>query len=342
MHSTLAALGLSAPVLAAPMAGGPTTSRLVTAAAAAGGVGLLAGGYKTAEGLEQQIKAVRTESVPFGVNLFAPNPVPVDRAAYDQYVRVLQPEAERHGIDLTAIAPTEDDDAWHDKIDLLLTDLVPFVTFTFGMPAVPVIQALRKAGTIVGQTVTSVDEARLATEVGVDILIVQGSAAGGHSGTLTPERPPAEVPLGDLVRAVAAATDAPIIAAGGIATPDAVADILRAGAAAAMVGTVLLRSEESGTSPLHQAALCDPNRRRTVVTRAFTGRPARALANAFTDRYSALAPVGFPALHHLTSPLRKAAAAAGDPDGLNLWAGTGFRHAAAEPAAQILKRLIGD
>ena len=106
-----------------------------------------------------------------------------------------------------------------------------------------------------------------------------------------------------------------------------------------MIGTLLLRTNESGTSPTHKAALGDPGRTETVVTRAFTGRPARALRNRFTDRYSAIAPLGYPALHHLSTPLRGAATAAGDPELMNLWAGTGFRNAVAEGAGQTLTRL---
>jgi NAD(P)H-dependent flavin oxidoreductase YrpB (nitropropane dioxygenase family) len=135
--------------------------------------------------------------------------------------------------------------------------------------------------------------------------------------------------------------DLPIVATGGLATPEDVAAVLRAGAAAAMVGTVLLRSDESGASAAHKAALADPARDRTIVTRAFTGRPARALANRFTDRYDAEAPAGYPAVHHLTSPLRKAAAAADEPELLHLWAGTGHRHATPEPVTRILTRLAG-
>ncbi len=339
MNTKLDALGLSSPILAAPMAGGATTPRLVIAAAAAGGAGLLAGGYRTPEALARQIAEVRAASVPFGVNLFAPNPVPIDPATYAAYARRLQPEADRYDLDLAGIPRTEDDDGWRDKIDLLLDAPVPVVTFTFGLPDPAVAEALRAAGTLVGQTVTSPDEARRAANA--DFLVVQASSAGGHSGTLTPGWTPADIPLGELVHAVGRVSGLPLVAAGGIATADAVADALRAGAVAAMVGTVLLRSDESGASKTHQAALADPpGDRRTVVTRAFTGRPARALANAFTRRYDRLAPAGYPALHHLTGPLRKAAAAAGDADRLHLWAGTGFRHASAEPAAAILGRLV--
>jgi nitronate monooxygenase len=108
------------------------------------------------------------------------------------------------------------------------------------------------------------------------------------------------------------------------------------------VGTVLLRSPESGASETYKNALADPARTETILTTAFSGRPARALRNEFVSRFHSLAPAGYPALHHLTSPLRKAAAAAGDAEGINIWAGTGYRDATTEPAATILKRLAGN
>jgi NAD(P)H-dependent flavin oxidoreductase YrpB (nitropropane dioxygenase family) len=334
-------LGTDMPVMAAPMAGGPTTPRLVTAAAQAGSLGFLAGGYKTPDALAEEIAKVRSDGVSFGVNLFAPNPVPVDPEAFRRYARAIDPEARAYGIDLDqrAAAIVENDDHWRDKVDLLLAAPVPVVSFTFGIPGAAVVAALRDAGSLVIQTVTSPAEALLAAEAGADALAVQASAAGAHSGTITPQAIPAPVPLTDLLGQVRQAVSLPLIAAGGIATPAGVGEALGAGAVAVMVGTVLLRSDEAGTSAPHRAALADPARLETVVTRAFTGRPARGLRNAFTDRYSELAPLGYPALHYLTSPIRKAAAAANDPERINLWAGTGFRHATAEPVARILRRL---
>jgi NAD(P)H-dependent flavin oxidoreductase YrpB (nitropropane dioxygenase family) len=342
MGSPFTELGVSTPVLAAPMAGGPSTPALVREAARAGGLGLLAAGYTTPSTMAGQIAAVRAESVPFGVNLFAPNPVPVDVQAFRRYARAIQAEAERYGLNLADADPVEDDDHWADKVDLLLADPVPVVSFTFGIPDPAVVAALRGAGTVVVQTVTSAGEAGAAAAAGVDALVVQASAAGGHSGTLTPGVWPPGVPVADLVAQVRGTVALPLIAAGGLATPAGVAAAVRAGAAAVMVGTLLLLTDESGASAAYRAALADPDRGDTVVTRAFTGRPARALRNPFTERYDGLAPSGYPAVHHLTSPLRKAAAAAGDSGRINLWAGTGHRHATAGPAARVLERLAAD
>ena len=335
----LPGLDLGLPLIGAPMAGGPSTVELVTAVAAAGGLGFLAGGYRTAAGLADQIGAVRARTGVFGVNLFAPNPQPVDPAAFHRYARAIQPEAARYGLDLTGTEPVEDDDSWHDKIGLLVADPVPVVSFTFGIPDPPVVARLRAVDTFLVQTVTSAGEARAAAVAGVDALVVQGGVAGAHSGTLTPDRPVPIVPLPDLVAEVAAAVRLPIVGAGGLGTTAGVAAVLGAGAAAVMIGTVLLRTDESGASAVHRSALGDPDRHGTVVTRAFTGRPARALRNLFTDRYGGRAPAGYPAVHHLTAPLRRAAAAAGDPELVNLWAGTGYRHARAEPVADTLERI---
>jgi NAD(P)H-dependent flavin oxidoreductase YrpB (nitropropane dioxygenase family) len=134
----------------------------------------------------------------------------------------------------------------------------------------------------------------------------------------------------------------PLVAAGGVGDARDVTAALRAGAEAVSVGTLLLRTHESGASAPHRDALVDPAFPRTVLTTAFTGRPARALRNRFADRYGPLAPLGYPALHHLTAPLRRAATEAGDTAMIHLWAGTGHRRARVEPAADTLRRLAAD
>lgn len=338
--SPLAGLGLSIPVLAAPMAGGATTPAMVIAAARAGGMGFLAAGYKSPQNLESEIAAVCGASIPFGVNVFVPQAVPITGEAYRRYAVALQAEADRFGVTLPA-HPIDDDDAFGEKIEVLLSTPVPVVSFTFGLPGENVIKALQKAGTVVIQTVTSLPEAELAAAAGADMLVVQAGVAGGHSGTFTPDRLPASVPLEDLIAQIGTRVRLPLIAAGGLATAEAVARVLDAGAVAVAVGTALLRADESAASATHKAALIDPSRTETTLTRAFTGRPARGLRNGFIDRFEPVAPLGYPAVHHLTSPLRKAAAAAGEADLVHLWAGTGYRHVRDGSTASILTDLAG-
>ena len=333
----LAPLGVRLPVLAAPMAGGASTAAAVIAAARAGSIGFVPAGYRSAEQFAQQLAEARAGGSLLGANLFAPPAIPVDPEAYARYRSSLAPEAAELGVELPPV-PREDDDDWAAKLSVLREDPVPVVSFTFGLPDARTVAALRAGGTVVLQTVTTAAEARAAAERGVDGLVVQGHLAGGHSGTLTPERPPAAVPLPELVRSVIGATGLPVVAAGGIAEGAQLAAVLAAGAEAAAVGTALLRASESGASATHRAALADPAFTETAITRAFTGRPARGLRNGFMDRHRD-APLGYPALHHLTAPLRRAAVAGGDAGRLHLWAGAGFREAKELPVAEILSSI---
>jgi len=341
MADLLTDLGVECEVLAAPMAGGPTTPELVNAAADAGSLGLLAGGYKTAELLAEQIAEVRRHTGVFGVNLFVPNATPIEPADYQRYAESLRSDDPYDALAGAPGVPRDDDDAWPAKLDLLLRHPVPLASFTFGVPSARDVAALRKAGTVVVQTVTGPEEALLAVEHGVDALAVQGSDAGGHNGTLTPERPVLEEPLPDRVRRIAAVVDVPLLAAGGVAGTADVEAARAAGARAVFVGTLLLAAPEAGTSATHRQALLDLRDAETVITRAFTGRPARGIRNGFIDRHEPEAPLGYPAIHHLTSGLRKAAAAAGDAERLHLWAGTGHGQVTEEPAGVVLRRLAG-
>ena len=115
--------------------------------------------------------------------------------------------------------------------------------------------------------------------------------------------------------------------------------VLRAGAVAAQLGTAFLRTDQSGAKQLHKDALADPHFTRTRLTRAFTGRQARALENEFVRDHPE-APEAYPAVHHLTAPLRAAATAAGDAERLNLWAGTGWQKAHAGPVAGVVQGLL--
>lgn len=332
-------LDTALPVLVAPMAGGPSTPDLVIAASEAGSLGQLAAGYLSVERLAEQIGEVRARTDRFGVNLFVPGPAPTDRPGFTAYRERLRPAAERSGV-WPLPDWIDDDDAWDAKVSWLVEHPVPLVSFTFAIPDERVIRALRDAGSVTVQTITTPDEAALAASRGVDALVVQSVDAGGHSAITDPTASPAAVALPDLLAQVAARVRLPLIGAGGVATAADVRSALAAGARRVAVGTAVLRAPESGASALHKAALADPRFDRTVLTRAFTGRVARSLANRFALEHED-APAAYPQLHHLTRPLRAASTAAGDADGVNLWAGAGWRSATEAPLADTLRRLSG-
>ena len=260
-----------------------------------------------------------------------------DTAAVAAYVGSLRKDAERLGAEPGE--PRWDDDGWADKIALLLGDPPPVISFTFGCPPPEVIAEFRGRGTLVGITVTSRDEADQAMGSGADCLIVQGREAGAHSGTFINFDPEDTRPgLLGLLAEVAGTASVPLVAAGGLADADGVATALAAGATAVTLGTAFLRCPESGAHPLHKAALADPRRTATAVTRAFSGRPARALVNRFVLDHPD-APAAYPEINNATRPLRARAAAAADPERMSLYAGQGFRAAADLPAAEIIGRL---
>jgi nitronate monooxygenase len=324
---------LARPIVQAPMAGGPSTPQLAAAVSTAGGLGFLAAGYRTADDLAEEIAATRALTPRFGVNVFVPGP-PSGRSAVDGYVASLAPEAERYGV--TVGEPRHGDDDWEAKLALLAGDPVPVVSFTFGCPPPEAIGRLREAGSEVWVTITDVEEGRAALAAGAEALVVQGAEAGAHQGAFADH--PDREPLGllALLQLARAELEAPLAASGGIASGAGVAAVLAAGASAAQLGTAFLLCPEAGTSDAHRAGLEAGGA--TRFTRAFTGRRARGIVNRFLREHEG-APAAYPEVHYATAPIRAAARAAGDTDGLNLWAGQAHALARAEPAAELVARL---
>jgi nitronate monooxygenase len=325
------------PVVVAPMAGGPTTTALVSVAADAGAIGFLAAGYKTPETVEDELRRVR--GIPFGLNIFVPMPRPPDVEALERYRRLLQPEAERFGVDLPPLR-LDDDDRFGAKVALAEAYAVPLVSFTFGVPERATVARLQSAGCRVLVTVTSADEARRALAVDPDALIAQAGTAGGHSATTDPAHFRGDRTAGEVLAEVRAVTAKPIVVAGGVMSAAEVAALIGAGATAVQCGTAFLLADEAGTRKAQRAAMLDRTYPDTIITRAFTGQPARGGANRFAETYSAAAPIGYPAVHHLTAPIRAAAAARDDAASLNLWAGTGHAHARTGSVADLIGRLM--
>jgi nitronate monooxygenase len=329
---------LEIPVVGAPMGGGPSTPALAAAVSEAGGLGFLAAGYKSVADLERELSEVRAATArPVGVNVFVPSEPVVDEEPIAAYAASLADEVERYGVALGE--PRWDDDGFYAKLELLARQRPTVASFTFGSPDRDVVAWLQAEGVSVWCTVTTAAEARLAKAAGADALVVQGAEAGGHQSSFDDTDDP-PVPLLQLLPLVRAATDLPLVAAGGIADGAGIAAALATGASAAQIGSALLLTPEAATSAPQRAALAAAAP--TVLTRAFTGRCARGIVNRFIREHEPLAPRGYPQVHHLTAPIRAAARAAGDPDGINLWAGESYRLAEETPAAELVLRWAAD
>lgn len=330
---------LDVPVVGAPMAGGPGTPQLAAAVSNAGGMGFVAGGYLNPKRFADDIAAARRLTTgPIGANLFVPQPSVADYQQLDRYAEQLDQIAEYYGVELGR--PGFDDDGWQSKLEVLADVRPEMVSFTFGTPPPDVLRWLGALGILLYVTVTSVYEAGVAVAAGADGLVVQGPDAGGHRGTFAPDMEPGTESLAELLGAIGAEHKVPLIAAGGLGSAEDVAHVLRRGAVAAQVGTALLLTDEAGTNATHRAALNNPEFGTTLVTRAFSGRYARGLANNFTRLLDNVAPLGYPEVHRMTSPIRRAAVAADDPHGTSLWAGTAFACARTGTAADVVARLF--
>ncbi|WP_405597491.1 nitronate monooxygenase [Streptomyces sp. NBC_01410] len=332
------------PIVQAPMAGGASCPQLAAAVSEAGGLGFLAAGYKTADGMYQEVKQVRgLTAQPFGVNLFMPQPNTADPGAVEIYRNQLAGEAAWYETPL-GDPDSGRDDGYEAKLAILLDDPVPVVSFTFGCPTRDVLDSFAKAGTFTVVTVTTPEEAQAAQWAGADAVCVQGIEAGGHQGTHRddPESDGAGIGLLSLIALIRETVQLPLIAAGGLMRGGQIAGVLAAGAVAAQLGTAFLVCPESGANALHKQAMTNPLFVRTELTRAFSGRPARGLVNRFMREHGPYAPAAYPQVHHLTSGLRKAAAKTGDAQGMALWAGQGHRLARELPAGRLVDVLVAE
>ncbi|UJR81391.1 NAD(P)H-dependent flavin oxidoreductase [Sandaracinus amylolyticus] len=331
--------GTPLPVVLAPMAGGPTTPALVIAVCGAGGLGSLAGGYSAPDAIRAQIREVRAKTDrPFAVNLFVPGEATIADDARTRDARdALAPYRLALGLESTALDVSSP--SFDAQLAVLIEERVPFFSFTFGIPHRDALDACRRAGITTIGTATSVAEARALEAAGVDVICAQGAEAGGHRGGFLGGDAGALIGTTALVPAIVDAVRRPVIAAGGIMDGRGVAAALALGASAVQLGTAFLRCAEAGTSAPYRDALARADETSTTITRAFTGKPARGLANRFAREMERAPVAPYPLQHALTRDLRAAAARAGDAELLSLWAGQGVARARELPAAEIVASI---
>jgi nitronate monooxygenase len=337
-------LGVSFPLIQAPMAGGWTTPDLVAAVCEAGGLGVLAGARVSPERLAEDIGEVRTRTDrPFGVNfLLAPPEAGGGEVAAVQ--RFLDRFRERFGLPPGGGDVATPDSRLGESIGMVLEERVPVLSTAMG-DAGDLVGPAHERGMVVMSMVTTVEEAILAAEGGADVIVAQGADAGGHRSTspLGTEEEPPLVGTMALVPQVVDAVEVPVVAAGGIADGRGLLASLALGAAGAQVGTRFLLACESGAHATYRRRLRGAVETETVVTRAFTGRPARALRNRFVEKYRKEGPMPLPwPLQSVAAEDIYAASLAADEEGyLPLLAGQGLRMVREEAgAAEIVEEIV--
>jgi nitronate monooxygenase len=340
--SLMQRLGLSTPIIQAPMAGGFTPPALVAAVSAAGGLGSFGAAYLTPEAIAATAADIRGRTDrPFGINLFIHPDVPDDPAALAVAAAALEPARRAAGLSAPAEAPPRVPLA--RQVEAALAARPAMLSTTFGVPDAGMVAACRVAGVLLAGTATTPEEGRALEAAGVDAVVAQGGEAGGHRGTFLGRWEDGLIGTLPLVSMLAAELRVPIVAAGGIMTGAAIGAVLAAGAELAQLGTAFLLCPEAGTSAPHRRAIREGGRP-TLVTPVYTGRAARGIANRFAAEMAPLAgrTPPFDAMNALTRDLRRAATERGDTEWMSLWAGQAYPLARPLPAAELVERLTAE
>lgn len=335
-------LGIDLPLIQAPMITA-ATAELVAAVCNAGGLGSLGSAMFSVEDLKLETAKLRSLTTrPFNLNFFVHAEPTLNGYDPKPMQAALQPLYHELGLQEVP-GPRSPAPAFNDEmLDCVLTLQPAVVSFHFGLPGLAAMQALKKAGIIVLSSATTVAEARHLETHGADVIIAQGAEAGGHRGTFLEGDNSGTVGTFVLLPQIVDAVRVPVIAAGGIMDGRGIAAAFKLGASGVQLGTAYLACPEASVHPLHRAALTRTSGESTVVTRLFSGRPARAIRNRLTSALASYehltAP--YPAQRALVAPLMQASAKNNDPSFMQLWAGEGAALVREEPAAEKTLRLM--
>lgn len=337
-------LGISFPIIQAPMAG-VQGSALAIAVSNAGGLGSLPCAMLAPDAMRKELAAIRAHTTKsFNVNFFC-HTQPVPDAKREQIWRAaLSPYFAEFGINPDTIPAGPGRLPFSTEAADVLEEFKPaVVSFHFGLPSADLLTRVRSWGAKILCSATTVDEARWLEARGVDAIIAQGLEAGGHRGIFLSDDLNTQVATFALVRQIVRAVQVPVIAAGGIADANGVAAAMALGAAGVQIGTAYMLCPEATTSALHRAALKSDAARVTALTNLFTGRPARGIVNRIIRELGPIsnaAPV-FPLATSAIAPLRVQAEGAGSSDFSPLWAGQNVTGCKEVSAGHLTRELAG-
>ncbi|HTV84867.1 MAG TPA: nitronate monooxygenase [Dyella sp.] len=321
-------LGIRVPIIQAPMAG-VSSPAMAAAVSESGGLGSLGVGAMNAAKAREAIGQFRALSAgPLNINVFTHRPAQADAVKQAAWIERLRPHFERYDAEPPAALGEiytsflEDE----DMLAMLVQEKPNVVSFHFGLPHPAQIEALRGAGIVLLGSATNLEEAQAFQRAGVDAVVAQGYEAGGHRGMFDPDAPDTRLGTFALTRVLARGITLPVIAAGGIMDGSGIAAVLKLGASAAQLGTAFVATDESLADKGYRERLFSDAAHHTVMTRAISGRPARSLANAFTELGASI-PVAaipdYPIAYDAGKALHGAAKAAGEFNYGAQWAGQG-------------------
>ena len=331
-------LGIRVPILLAPMAGACPPS-LSIAVCEAGGLGACGALTMRADEIVAWCNEFRSKSNGhFQLNLWIPDPPPVRNLEQERLQREFLAQWG------PPVAPESAETALHDfhlQCEAALRCAPKAVSSIMGLYEPAFVSELKRRGILWFATATTVEEARAAEAAGADVVVAQGNEAGGHRGAFDAEEAERRsVGLFALLPQVADAVDVPVVATGGIADARGMAAALLLGASAVQIGTGFLRAPEALTPTAYADRVARTEAHDTVVTRAFSGRPGRGIANAYVRAaMTGPTPAPYPVQRALTAAMRREALKSGNAEGMQMWAGQSAKLARSEPAREIVRQL---
>jgi len=341
--SLMQRIGITHPIIQAPLAGGGDTPALVAAVSNAGGFGFIGAAYLTPNQIREVAADVRTRtSRPFVINLFAPQPPSQNRGKPETMLARVAPYFAELNLPAPEL-PKPAANTFDEQLASCIESGAAVFSFTFGEIPSNAVRAIKARNILLMGTATTVNEAVALEKSGIDAIVAQGSEAGGHRGTFNGDFDAGMIGGISLVPQVIDAVHVPVIASGGIMDGRGIVAALALGASAVQMGTAFLTCDESGVAEAYRTAILSAEENQTRITRAFSGRPARGIENRFMKEVElgadddAILP--FPTQNALTRPLRTAAGKQGRAEFLSLWAGQGVRLARRQSAAELIARL---
>jgi len=336
-------LGITYPFIQAPMLN-VTTPAMVAAISNAGALGSLpVGGLQPAKILQliQETKAQTNK--PFAVNLFVNDiPTSANQETWNAMQNIIEQFAQQYNLPFKKQPlPSLQLISYKDQLEVLLQEKITIVSFTFGILDDYAINILHNNNVQLIGTATSVGEACLLSDKGIDMICVQGIEAGGHRGTFLHEDLP-QIGLMALLPQVVNAVNKPVIAAGAIAEGKSLKAAMMLGAQGVQVGSAFIACKESAANSTYKNNVLQTTADSTTVTRAYTGRWMRCIKNDFIEALeSAGLPFNeYPVQQMLTGFLRTLFDDKNSIKFLPMLAGQNVRKSLNEKAAEILMQMI--
>ena len=329
-------LKIKYPFIQAPMLV-VTGPEMVAAASEQSCLGSLPLGYSSADKAAERIRSVKQRTnKSFAVNLFAyekPDAIP------DIEPSVLKKFYQKFGVPFFDHIPATDPyTSYEDLIDLIIEEEIPVVSFHFGVPSGTVIEKLHQNNIATICTATCVEEAKMIEQAGIDIVVAQGTEAGANKGSFLNGNP--QIGLMALLPQVCDTVRIPVVAAGGMMQARSIAAAFMLGAEGVQMGSLFLRSEESGAPSSWKEAIANATDTSTVLTRAWSGRYGRCILNRLVEDMPEHEIYPSPIQNYLTNKIREAGRKENVAEIQSLWAGQSARYATTKGTTDILKDMI--